>query len=52
MWPVVRVLFEPSLDALAQLGDEVEAARFEGRQTSPRDALARLATDAQRDTYV
>ena len=45
MWPVVRMVFEPALRALEGLGPETEAARYEGRHMSPRDALARLARD-------
>jgi len=33
------------LDALHNLGPEVESARYEGRHMNPRDALARLARD-------
>ena len=43
MWPVVRMVFEPALQALDGLGPETEAARYEGRHMSPRDALVRLA---------
>jgi len=45
MWPVVRMLFQPALDALEEIGPDAEAARYAGRQMSPRDALARLARD-------
>jgi tetratricopeptide (TPR) repeat protein len=43
MWPVVRMVFQPALDALAGMGPETEAARYEGRLMSPRDALALVA---------
>jgi predicted ATPase len=45
MWPVIRMLFQPALDALEGIGPDAEAARYAGRQMSPRDALARLARD-------
>ncbi len=42
MWPVVRMAFEPALDALAAAGPDVAAARYEGRRMSARDALAQV----------
>ena len=48
MWPVVRMAFEPAIDALDAAGPEVEAARYEGRRMNPRDVFARL----ERETAV
>jgi predicted ATPase/class 3 adenylate cyclase len=45
MWPVVRMVFEPALEALDRLGPDAERARYEGRRLKPRDALARLSRD-------
>ncbi|MBA3432987.1 MAG: hypothetical protein H0U08_02720 [Actinobacteria bacterium] len=41
-WPVVRMAFQSTVDALDDGGPEVDAARYEGRRMSPRDALSRL----------
>ena len=43
MWPVVRMAFEPAIDALDAAGPEAEAARYEGRRMNPRDLFAQLA---------
>lgn len=43
MWPVVRMAFEPAMEALDVAGPEVEAARYEGRRMNPRDVFAQLA---------
>ena len=41
-WPVVQMALQSTLDALDAAGPEADAARYEGRRMSPRDALARL----------
>ncbi len=41
-WPVVRLAFQSTVDALDAAGSEVQEARFEGRRMNPRDALTRL----------
>ena len=43
MWPVVRTALHPTVDMLDAAGPEAEAARYEGRHMSPRDALTQLA---------
>ena len=42
MWPVVRMAFQPAVDALDAAGPEAEAARYDGRHMNPRDALTQL----------
>ena len=46
MWPVVRMAFEPAIDALDAAGPDVEAARYEGRRMNPRDVFAHLKREA------
>lgn len=43
MWPIMRMAFQPTLDALERAGDDVRAARYDGTRTNPRELLGRLA---------
>jgi tetratricopeptide (TPR) repeat protein len=43
MWPIVSLAYEPALATIDAAGPDAQAARYEGRQASPRDVLAQLS---------
>jgi tetratricopeptide (TPR) repeat protein len=42
IWPVLRMAFQPAIEALDAAGPEAQAARYEGSHMNPQNALARL----------
>jgi predicted ATPase/class 3 adenylate cyclase len=46
-WPVVRLAFQSTVETLDGAGPEVQEARYEGRRSNPRDALARLVASGR-----
>ena len=42
IWPVLRMAFEPVIEALDAAGPAAQAARYEGSYMNPHDALGRL----------
>ncbi len=42
IWPVLRMAFEPVIEALDTAGPAAQAARYEGSYMNPHDALGRL----------
>ena len=47
IWPVLRMAFQPAIDAIDAAGPEAQAARYEGSYTNPHEALSRLVAARQ-----